>query len=76
MAADYYSSGVYTSELIQSIVSPSPEIRFGLLIFADLLVLQWPKGSVITSGNLLHTRFNMISAWMPLLIDGYGGVLF
>ena len=44
MAADYYSSGVYTSELIQSIVSPSPEIRFGLLIFAGFTGLAVAQG--------------------------------
>ena len=44
MAADYYSSDIYTSELIESIVSPSPEIRFGLLIFAGFTGLAISQG--------------------------------
>ena len=44
MAADYYTNGVYTSPMVESLLSSNPEIGFGLLIFLSFLCLAISQG--------------------------------
>ena len=45
MATDYYTKGVYTSEVVESLVGANPEIGFGLLIFAGFAGLAISQGT-------------------------------
>ena len=44
MAADFYTTGVYTESRIEALVSSNPEVGFGLLIFAGFACLAVTQG--------------------------------
>jgi ATP-binding cassette subfamily B protein len=44
MAADFYTSGVYTDSRIEALVSSNPEVGFGLIIFAGFACLAVTQG--------------------------------
>jgi ATP-binding cassette subfamily B protein len=44
MAADYYTNGIYTSQMIESLIGNNPEVGFGLLIFAGFAGLAVSQG--------------------------------